>query len=143
MVSIRPPRPGDEDRIAELAGQLGYPSSGPQVRQRLQDLTSRAQACVRVAELDGELSGWIAASVMHCLECVPIPEITGLVVDERRRSSGIGAALLTAVEAWARASGYGALTVRSNIVRVRAHRFYLRHGYTVVKTQRCFQRELR
>ena len=68
----------------------------------------------------------------------PIPRpsslIVGLVIVEGHRSAGIGAALLAAAEAWARARGCKRLVVATRITRERAHRFYAREGYEVSKT---------
>ena len=50
------------------------------------------------------------------------------------RASG----LLAAAEAWAREHGFASMRVRSNILRERAHRFYLREGYIEKKRQAVF-----
>lgn len=55
-----------------------------------------------------------------------------LVTDETRRSEGVGEALLGHLQALARAAGCQALTLDSGTQRQRAHRFYFRHGWTIV-----------
>jgi len=118
-----------------LAGQLGYPSTPEQVRQRLQHLMSMPPNAGYVAEAeDGAITGWIHVRTDVGIESDPHATIDGLVVDERHRSTGIGALLLTAVEQWVRTQGFVRIDVSSNIVRTRAHAFYQRNGYEIVKT---------
>ena len=52
-----------------------------------------------------------------------------LVVAERERGKGTGAALVAAVEARLKAAGCGLVEVTSNRKRQRAHAFYERLGY--------------
>jgi GNAT superfamily N-acetyltransferase len=63
-------------------------------------------------------------------------------VDEGQRSLGAGAKLLEAAEQWAKARGCQGISVRSNVVRERAHGFYLRNGYEHYKTQKAFRKPL-
>ena len=70
----------------------------------------------------------------------PRVEISGLVVDERLRSQGIGEKLLARAEQWAREKGYRTIGLRCNVIRARAHAFYERHGYQHVKTQKSFRK---
>jgi GNAT superfamily N-acetyltransferase len=65
-----------------------------------------------------------------------------MVVTRASRSQGIGSAIVSAVEQWAREQGERSLRVRSSIVRERAHKFYLREGYTEVKQQKTFVKTL-
>ncbi len=66
--------------------------------------------------------------------------MNGLVVDEAVRSQGCGWLLLDAGEKWARKKGCKGVSVRSNVIRERAHEFYLRHGYEHYKTQKAFRK---
>ena len=50
--SIRTAQPPDHARIAELAGQLSYPSTREEIAHRLQGLQRTAEAAVFVAELE-------------------------------------------------------------------------------------------
>jgi GNAT superfamily N-acetyltransferase len=137
---IRAARPADSARIAVLTEQLGYPSSEADIRTRLATLGAREDHAFYVAEVDGEVAGWIGVRTDLSLEGGGYAEIVGLVVDERRRGKGLGEDLVHAAEAWARAQGATKLRVRSNVIRDRAHRFYLRLGYTITKRQVVFDR---
>jgi GNAT superfamily N-acetyltransferase len=133
----------DHARIAELAGQLGYPSTPQEIAQRLQGIKRSAEAAVFVAELEtGEIAGWIAIFVYRTLEADARAEVSGLVVAECFRSQRVGERLLARAEEWARENGCQAIGLRSNVVRDRAHAFYERHGYVHVKTQKAFRKQL-
>ena len=96
-----------------------------------------------VAELGGgEIAGWIAVFVYRTVEADARAEVSGLVVDERFRSQRVGEHLLARAEEWAREAGCQAIGLRSNVIRDRAHAFYERHGYTHVKSQKAFRKQL-
>jgi len=52
-----------------------------------------------------------------------------MVVDNVRRSEGIGGMLMAAAETWARSNGLTHIELSSNSGRIDAHRFYERHGF--------------
>ena len=76
------------------------------------------------------------------MESDPDAEIRGLVVDEEARSGGLGQKLVEAAESWARERGHNWMSVRSNVIRERTHRFYERLGYGRAKTQHKFRKRL-
>jgi GNAT superfamily N-acetyltransferase len=141
-VEIRLPRAEDFLRLAELAGQLGYPSTSSEIERRLVGLEGSRDHQVFVAQANGEVVGWIGVFIYRCLEADARAEISGLVVDERVRSQGIGLKLLARAEEWARELGCEAIGLRSNVIRERAHLFYERLGYKYVKTQKSFRKDL-
>lgn len=141
--TVRPAQPGDYDKIADLAGQLGYPSTGRQVRVRLDEMQDANHYVVYVAQLsEGRVAGWIGVHIFRVVEADRCAAISGFVVDQSIRSRGIGKALLDAAEKWARSHGCGAISVLSNVKRDRAHCFYKNNGYTHVKTQHAFRKDL-
>jgi GNAT superfamily N-acetyltransferase len=98
---------------------------------------------VFVAQLpDGDIAGWIAVFVYRCVETDARAEVSGLVVDERHRSQGVGQRLLERAEQWARERKCTAIGLRSNVIRSRAHAFYEREGYDHYKTQKSFRKNL-
>jgi GNAT superfamily N-acetyltransferase len=86
--------------------------------------------------------GWVHVSVTPLLEVARRAEVNGLVVDEQFRSQGAGGLLLEAAEQWARKMRCAGMSVRSNVIRERAHEFYLRQGYEHYKTQKAFRKKL-
>jgi GNAT superfamily N-acetyltransferase len=141
--AVRPPAPGDFERMAQLAAQLGYPCRPEDVANRLREMRDSRQHAVFVAQRDdGQIVGWIGTHIFRSVVLDAIAEISGLVVDEDSRSRGVGRRLLDAAEEWARSVGNTALWVRSNAVRGRAHRFYRSNGYEQIKIQKVFRKIL-
>ena len=142
-LKIRRAKSGDAPRIAELAGQLGYPATAAQMRERLRGIKPASQHAVFAAETaEHGVIGWVHVSRQPLLEVEIRAEVNGLVVDERLRSAGAGARLLAAAEDWARKHGCKGMSVRSNVIRERAHKFYERNGYEHYKTQKSFRKPL-
>jgi GNAT superfamily N-acetyltransferase len=140
---IREALPQDYARIAELAGQLGYPSAPDKIAKRFDGMRRSNEHAVFVAQLaSGEIAGWLAVFVYRVVEADARAEISGFVVDERYRSQRVGMHLLARAERWARETGCRAIGLRSNIIRDRAHAFYESHGYQHVKTQKSFRKDL-
>jgi GNAT superfamily N-acetyltransferase len=141
--AVRLAKPCDCNALADLAGQLGYDCTGEEVRERLRQMQDSSQYAVYVAQLPGgQLAGWIGAYLFRSVETSSCAEINGLVVDQSVRCRGIGRRLLDTAEEWARTIGCGTVSVRSNIKRDRAHRFYIINGYEHVKTQKEFRKRL-
>jgi GNAT superfamily N-acetyltransferase len=143
QIRMRKVRQSDAERIAALSGQLGYPTSPKVMAERLKKALRRKDGACFVAESasDGVI-GWIHVSVTPLLEVERRAEVNGLVVEERARSAGAGWLLLKAAEQWARKMKCTGMSVRSNVLRERAHGFYLRHGYEHYKTQKAFRKPL-
>jgi GNAT superfamily N-acetyltransferase len=142
VCTIRSPRSDDYDEMADLSGQLGYPSTEEQIRLRIERMKDDDHA-VLVAELSsGQIAGWVGMYIFRSVEMDHCTFISGLIIDETFRSQGIGRGLLKAAEEWARHMGCRAICVSSNVIRSSAHAFYLSNGYRSVKTQTTFLKDL-
>lgn len=142
-VEIRPAGPQDYARIAELARQLGYESTTDEIAGRMAQMSGSPEHAVFVAQSsDGKISGWIGLCILRMVEADARVEVSGLVVDERARSQGIGRLLLDRGERWAREKGCRQIGLRTNVIRERAHAFYERQGYKHTKTQRTYRKDL-
>jgi GNAT superfamily N-acetyltransferase len=142
-VTIRKARITDAGRLAELSGQLGYPATAAEIAKRMRKLRGGTRDALLVAESPAAgLVGWAHVSVTHLVEVGTRAELNGLIVAEGQRSLGAGALLLAAAEGWARRHGCPSMSVRSNVIRERAHKFYLRNGYEHYKTQKAFRKTL-
>lgn len=142
-LKIRRARPGDAAKLAELSGELGYPTDTAQMKKRLKSIKPASQNAVFVADLPGAgVIGWTHVSVEPLLEVGIRAEVNGLVVADGQRSAGAGWQLLEAAERWAKRHGCKSMSVRSNVIRDRAHQFYERHGYEHYKTQKAFRKPL-
>ena len=142
-VRIRRAKSGDAARLAALSTELGYPATSNEMKTRLSRLKPASDNAVFVAENDQrDVVGWLHVSVTRLLEVPVRAEVNGLIVSEAHRSKGAGAELLQAGEHWARSKKCVGMSVRSNVIRERAHQFYERHGYEHYKTQKAFHKPL-
>jgi GNAT superfamily N-acetyltransferase len=142
-IEIREAANEDCPALARLALQLGYSASAAQIAQRLNEAGTSDEHRVLVAQdQSGEIVGWVGMYVFRPITNDPRVEISGLVVDEARRSQNVGALLLKNAEKWAIAKGLNAIGLHCNVVRERAHGFYERNGYRMTKTQKVFVKTL-
>ncbi len=141
---IRPMDVRDAARVAELTGELGYPVSEAELRDRLTTALAAPTDHRLLVAVDTEdvPIGWAHVERLRLLELPPAAQLAGLVVSEEHRSAGIGAALLERAEVTARGWGCRSLRVRSNVLREHAHRFYERAGFRKIKTSYTFEKEL-
>jgi GNAT superfamily N-acetyltransferase len=134
---IRPATLEDEDRALYLLEQLFEPpgSVPPQyTRERFSAAfrwaVEQPNADVLLAFDGGTAVG--LASVYADIQSLgfgPKCWLQDMVVDEERRSQGIGGFLMAAAESWARDRGLTHIELSSNSGRVDAHRFYERQGF--------------
>jgi GNAT superfamily N-acetyltransferase len=129
-VRIRDANPEDAASIAGLLEQLGYPSTSEEVAARLLRLSDFGSAIVHVAEVRGQPVGVITCHVFPSIHATnPTAWLTTLVVDTHFSGQGVGTALTTSVEEWARNRGASRIVVTSGNHREAAHAFYEHLGY--------------
>lgn len=140
---IRAATTDDATALAVLSGQLGYPADAAAVLRRLDGVVAHHAGVVLVAvDPQGGLGGFAHIEPRRLLIAEPFAELAALVVSETARGRRVGSTLLAAAEAWAREQGFASMRVRSDILRERAHRFYLREGYLEKKRQAVFLKRL-
>ena len=129
-VRVREARGEDAAALARLSTQLGYPAVADDMPARLNRLGGDANARVLVADSDGEAVGLATVHVRYTINhAAPLAQLTLLVVDETRRSRGVGRALVEAAERWAHERGCHRIVVTTALQRADAHAFYERIGY--------------
>lgn len=140
-VLIRHATPADAAAIADLLGQLGYPSSEADVRARLNVLAGETDSFVMAAECEGSVP---AAGVCHVMRVLhdsdPVAFITAFVVNSAMRRKGVGRKMIQALESEAVARGCHRIMLTSAERRTGAHSFYEAVGYS--HTGRRFTRQL-
>jgi GNAT superfamily N-acetyltransferase len=142
-INIRQADIEDAAVIAELSGELGYPSSHAQTVSRLGSILDIPEHKVYVAVgHDETVLGWIHVFISQYLESDPFAELGGLVVSANWRAKGIGKKLMVAAESWVAQKGVRKMKIRSRSSRVEAHAFYKSLGYGVAKTQYVFEKSL-
>ena len=142
-LQIRDATPADSDEIARLSTELGYPVTGSEISARISAIQKTDGRYIAVAcGSQSTLLGWVAAEHRLLLESGERVEIVGLVVDSNVRRTGIGNALVSAVESWTTARGISQVFVRSNVARTAAHHFYRELGYERSKTQHAYAKNV-
>ncbi|MGN6314050.1 MAG: GNAT family N-acetyltransferase [Rhodanobacteraceae bacterium] len=142
-IRIREASPAEAEALACLSAQLGYPADAEAIVRRLRQIGAHGVGLVLVAEeAGGKIAGTAHVHAEYSMVDEPKAHLADLVVDEASRGRGVGAALLRACEAWARERGLSRMRVNSNVIRERAHRFYLREGYAENKRQAVFFKQL-
>jgi len=139
--SVRVALSADAQRIAALAGQLGYEVPVDHVERRLRAMDDAGTVLVAVVPRVGVV-GWIGIALHDTIVDSGRADIEGLVIEDEYRGNRIGEILVGAAESWARSHGCTSMRLVSNVVRERAHAFYKRLGYDVIKTQRAFKKTL-
>src|SRR5205809_813414 len=124
-MTIRSALKTDAIRIAALSEELGYPAQPEEISQRLEQLLTRSDHLVLVAQSSsGEVVGWTQASEQQVLEVGRYCEILGLIIATNRRGHGIGRLLVQHIKEWAAERGLDQIAVRSNVLRKESHPFY-------------------
>ena len=120
--------------------ELGYDYPAEQTREKLKQTLLREREVVFVAEQDGEVIGYIHACGYDVLYAPHVKDIMGIAVSSEFRRRGVGAALLGAVEKWAKQTGASGIRLVSGSSRTGAHAFYRHCGYVAGKEQINFKK---
>lgn len=127
---VRSAHAKDAPAIADLLGQLGYPTTPREAEARLARLEEHGHAIAMVAEVQGLVVGLATAHVFPSIhDTPPAAWLTTLVVDTSHVSQGLGRQLCGAAEEWAKDRGAVRISVSSGVHREQAHAFYERVGY--------------
>ena len=128
--AIRFASEADGPRILELVGRLGHavPVDAEAFAQAFPVvLADHPRSLLHVAEVDGVVAGYALTTINPLLYTNgPSAQLQEIVVDDTMQTSGVGTALVRAVEKACEESGVTQLTVASR----RAGGFYDRLGYT-------------
>lgn len=131
-IPVRRAIPADAPEIAACLAELGYGTPDTLVAERLAAFAASAADAVFVAgaAAGGPLRGVASA---HALLLFHTPgqlvRLTALAVRGAAQGTGVGRALVRAVEAWAWSVGARRIEVTSGDHRPGAHAFYQALGY--------------
>ncbi|HKG05493.1 MAG TPA: GNAT family N-acetyltransferase [Pedobacter sp.] len=127
---IRKAETKDVPAIRDLLEQLGYPTQDGLVARRLEKLGISSEHCDVVCESGNNVVGFMS---VHFIPQVAFDAeyavISYLIVDDQKRSHGIGKALEEYATEIAVERGCRRIYLHSNARRVDAHRFYIRQDY--------------
>jgi len=140
---IRECRVEDVEAIWRLnCAQMGYVISLEPAKENLVRLLSNGAHKILVAEMHGNVVGYVHANDYDLLYYPHMKNIMGIAVDEAYKKHGIGKALISTIETWAKDTGAVAVRLVSGAERTDAHAFYEKCGYTGGKKQINFKKIL-
>lgn len=126
----------DAPALARLSmEELGYEYPLEALRANLQDVLANPRDKVLVAEENGEVLGYVHLADYRLLYMPALKRILGIAVFSAHHREGIGRALLSAAEDWAKEDGAAGVCLTSGEERKEAHAFYRALGYEGVKMQ--------
>jgi GNAT superfamily N-acetyltransferase len=129
-IEIRDATDGDAAALAQLLGELGYPSSEGAIPDRIARMRAEPGQHVLVASAGDRVIGLATLVVRHVIvNDAPFARLAALVVTEDQRGHGVGQALAERAEQIAREAGCNIVEVTSAVWREGAHEFYRQLGY--------------
>ena len=137
-LAVREATLNDWENISRLNAELGCEYPPEKTRCRLERILPDKTMKLFVAEENGRVAGYIHAANYECAYMDSMKDILALVVVESCRGQGVGRALLTAAEDWAKSTGALGVRLVSGIDREDAHLFYEACGYVNRKNQKNF-----
>ncbi len=120
---------------------LGYECDAELVKTRLENLDYNNE-CVFVADVNGEVVGYVHIIKFNTLYYKSMANIQGMVVSKEYQRKGYGKELMNAAENWARKRNIEIVRLNSGFVRPEAHEFYRAIGYNNEKEQIRFMKQL-
>ncbi|HET6242908.1 MAG: GNAT family N-acetyltransferase [Bacteroidetes bacterium] len=132
----------DFSPITELSTQLGYDSTSGKIKNRLKDILRNKDHCVFVVEDGDKIVGWIHAFYSLRIESDSFLEIGGMVVDASHRGKGLGKMLIKKAEEFCSLKKLKKIRVRCNTIRKQTHGFYEKLGFSEIKEQKIFDKNL-
>jgi GNAT superfamily N-acetyltransferase len=129
-VRVRRASIDDGAALADLLGQLGYPTTEEEARARLAAWAGDERRLVLVAERSAVAVGFVAvAAVPYFERAGSWARICALAVDRDHRRRGVGRRLVAVAEEAAAGWGCVAVEITSSRRRDEAHAFYRDLGY--------------
>lgn len=132
MNNVRPAKPMDSKRIAELYGQLAQNPQVSVLPERIGNISDDTNTGLFVCEYRGVVEG--TALVSLCADVMfgfqPFAVVENFVVNEVHRGQGLGALLLRHIEAFCLSRDCSKIMLLSSAQREDAHRFFERSGFT-------------
>ena len=145
---IRNAKEKDINALANLCAQLGYPAAHSDIAARLEKLRHNPKNHIFVAEIpfqtgeNNTVAGFISFESYETIYCDAGINITGFVVDEKARKTGIGRSLMKAVEFYAKENGFSFIRAESSSTRNDAHEAYRKLGFDSEKSQTRFLKNI-
>ena len=122
------------------SAELGYEYAIDSTKAKLKCLLKSKKDQIFVATVDGVVVGYVHACDYDLIYAPHLKNIMGIAVLSEYKQQGIGKALLTEIEKWAKSTGAAGVRLASGETRKGAHEFYRRCGYHSVRSQLNFKK---
>ncbi|MCC2684047.1 MAG: acetyltransferase [Paenibacillaceae bacterium] len=134
MIEIRPYQDDDLLSLADLMSDLGYPTPPESLKHRMDIMQRLPLYYTFVATIDSEVVGMIGCREVYFYEGDGMAvQISALVTRSKYQGQGVGKAMVSFVERWAKEKGATVihLTSGNRPERERAHHFYKKMGFDI------------
>lgn len=126
----------DSEDIHRLnTDEMGYEFSLDETKEKLLKLINSDSDKIFVAVIGDEVIGYVHANDYDLIYAPHMKNIMGIAVAEKYKRNGIGKALLSEIEMWAKETGAKGVRLVSGATRTNAHKFYHNCGYSGDKAQ--------
>lgn len=133
---LRRATPADIDTIYEITKtSLGYDYPKDLMKEQLLTIISSPHDLLTVATINQEVVGYVHGAYYLAFYSPALVNILALAVAIDQQGKGLGKALMTHIEAWAKERNAKGVRLNSGAEREAAHLFYESVGYTKVKYQ--------
>ena len=122
------------------SAELGYEYSIDNTKAKLKCLLKSKKDQIFVATVDRVVVGYVHACDYDLIYAPHLKNIMEIAVLSEYKQQGIGKALLTEIEKWAKETGAAGVRLASGEPRKGAHEFYRRCGYHAVRSQLNFKK---
>ena len=129
--AIRELTPSEFPLILPLIEKHNAGIAPEELWRRLEEMIPKGYHCIAAFEnheVVGVAGYWLFSRFYSGLYM----DVDNVVVDETRRSDGIGTAMMDWLEEHARALGCRSVMLDSYVTLARAHKFYFRRGYEIL-----------
>lgn len=120
--------------------QMGYEYSADETANKISLILSDNSQRIFVAVKGDVVLGYIHAAEYELLYAPKMVNILGIAVSKKCQKQGVGSALLTEAEKWAKSVNAVGVRLSSGNERTAAHTFYIKCGYYASKTQTNFKK---
>lgn len=131
-VEIRNCTLNDVEVAAQLMGELGYPTTNEDMKERLEAILSDSSYCTLAAQAGDQVIGLVGMQKSYLYERNGMNvRIIAMIVHHEFRGQEIGRQLIEAAEKWAKDQGATSISLNSGnrLERAGAHRFYEHLGF--------------
>ena len=122
----------DSEAILVLAEEVNSKVSMEELRSRLTEMFSYQSYCCFGLKDGDELvamsGGWMTTKFYSGKQL----EVDNVAVASKYRSQGIGAELLSCMEAWAKDQGCISVELNTYVYNDKSHKFYFNQDYTII-----------